>query len=104
MATIWNSNGRPGLRSLRKSIEPLSLSLIEERLSSHRIISCGDDEPGLISEAGSEEDYGHVVIEVSEIDTPPTTHFPKSGFYRVFDLHASDADFLVAPPPGTVRR
>jgi hypothetical protein len=103
MATIWSSNGHPGLRSLRNPIEQLSLSLIEERLASRRIYHRGEDEPGAIPTAGSEDEYTHVVIEVSGIDTL-TPRFPKRGFYPVADLHISDAAFLIAPPPGTVRR
>lgn len=84
-------------------IEQLSLSLIVERLASHVIYHRGEDEPGAIPTAGSEDEYTYVVIEVSDIDML-TPRFPKTGFYRVSDLHISAAAFLIAPPQGTVRR
>jgi hypothetical protein len=101
MAAIWMSNGNVGPGSTGPAID-LDLKLIDERLSGsgHKVHFQGED-PKHIAPATTY--LTHVVVEVSGIDEP-TAHFDRPGFYRVLGLHAEDAGFLIAPPPGTVLR
>jgi hypothetical protein len=99
MAAIWMTNETVGAGSTGPAVD-LALELIDERLAHYKVHFQGEDPKEI---APVTPYYSHVVVEVSGIDTP-TARFDRQGFYRVLGLHAEDAGFLVAPPPGAVVR
>jgi hypothetical protein len=97
MATIWTTNGDIGPGSTGPGTD-LPLELIDERLAKHKMIFLGEVPTRI---APHTIYFTHVVVHVSGIDEL-TARFDRPGYYRVLGLQADDAEFLTAPPPGTV--